>query len=269
MSFQYKSDKYLGFQDPGYTWSKGRNSSSQGGGVKRARLDRGLASIDWRIMFPNAIVHHLAASESDHRPILLDTSGGVNAKRRTFKYENMWARDPRCFWVVKEAWSRRLHANPMTNFYRKVKATSRRLKQWNKTQFCHLKNQVQEATLNLKFAECHHPDNVTEIEDAKNKLSEALLREEIHWKQKSRVQWMAEGDKCTKFFMASTIVRRRRNFIQSIKPGPREDWISDQDQIAACFLKKFEEIFKKNSKGCKVGSPSSFPVLAKPALSSQ
>ncbi|KAF4402323.1 hypothetical protein G4B88_003244 [Cannabis sativa] len=109
----------LGFQGSGYTWSKGRNSSSQGGGVKRARLDRGLASIDWRIMFPNAIVHHLAASESDHRPILLDTSGGVNAKRRTFKYENMWARDPCCFWVVKEAWSRHLHANPMTNFYRK------------------------------------------------------------------------------------------------------------------------------------------------------
>uniref|UniRef100_A0A803P2D8 Reverse transcriptase domain-containing protein n=1 Tax=Cannabis sativa TaxID=3483 RepID=A0A803P2D8_CANSA len=53
----------LGFQGLGYTWSKGRNSSSQGGGVKRARLDRGLASIDWRIMFPNAIVHHLAASE--------------------------------------------------------------------------------------------------------------------------------------------------------------------------------------------------------------
>ncbi|XP_030477906.1 uncharacterized protein LOC115694944 [Cannabis sativa] len=101
----------LGFQGPGYTWSKGRNRSSQGGGVKRARLDRGLASIEWRILFPNSIVHHLAASGSDHRPILLDTSGGVNGRGRSFKYENMWARDPRCFWVVKEAWSKCLHAN--------------------------------------------------------------------------------------------------------------------------------------------------------------
>ncbi|KAF4392058.1 hypothetical protein F8388_004387 [Cannabis sativa] len=143
----------LGFQGPGYTWSKGRNRSSQGGGVKRARLDRGLASIEWRILFPNSIVHHLAASGSDHRPILLDTSGGVNGRGRSFKYENMWARDPRCFWVVKEAWSKRLHANSMINFYRKVKATSRKLKQWNKSQFCHLKNQVQEATTNLRFTE--------------------------------------------------------------------------------------------------------------------
>uniref|UniRef100_A0A803QB80 Reverse transcriptase domain-containing protein n=1 Tax=Cannabis sativa TaxID=3483 RepID=A0A803QB80_CANSA len=194
----------LGFQGPGYTWSKGRNRSSQGGGVKRARLDRGLASIEWRILFPNSIVHHLAASGSDHRPILLDTSGGVNGRGRSFKYENMWARDPRCFWV-------------------------------------------QEATTKLRFTESHHPDNAMEIEAAKNKLSEALLREEIHWKQKSRVQWMAEGDKCTKFFMASTIVRRRRNFIQSIKPGPGEDWISDPNKIASCFLRKFEDLFKKNS----------------------
>ncbi|KAF4383720.1 hypothetical protein G4B88_020042 [Cannabis sativa] len=35
----------------------------------------------------------------------------------------------------------------------KVKATSRKLKQWNKSQFCHLKNQVQDATTNLRFTE--------------------------------------------------------------------------------------------------------------------
>ncbi|KAF4385017.1 hypothetical protein F8388_010615 [Cannabis sativa] len=113
----------LGFQGPVFTWVKGGNSSNGIQKMKRARLDRGMASTDWRILFPNAVVNHLSVSESDHRPLLLDTMAGVNCKRRQFKYENMWARDPRSFWVVKEAWKGRLHSNPMINFHRKVKET--------------------------------------------------------------------------------------------------------------------------------------------------
>ncbi|KAF4383802.1 hypothetical protein F8388_023494 [Cannabis sativa] len=129
----------LGFDGPGYTWSRGNVRSPGAGSLKRARLDRGLASTDWRILFPAAIVNHLSSSVSDHRPIILDTNGGVMCKGRLFKYENMWARDPRCFWVVKEAWMKRLHSNPMINFHRKTKNTGRRLKHWNKTQFKDLK----------------------------------------------------------------------------------------------------------------------------------
>uniref|UniRef100_A0A803PH45 Reverse transcriptase domain-containing protein n=1 Tax=Cannabis sativa TaxID=3483 RepID=A0A803PH45_CANSA len=239
----------LGYLGPSFTWAKGGRNSNGGGAMKRARLDRGLASTDWRILFPNAIINHLTATESDHRPLLLDTMGGVKCKGQQFKYENMWARDPRSFWVVKEAWKGRRHTNPMINFHRKVKATGRKLGNWNKNQFTHLSRQIQLAKSNLQQAEQKNPDNGFEVENARQILSEALLREEIHWKKKSRVQWLQEGDMCSKFFMASTIVTRRRNYIQYIKHTPDEDWIRDQDQIAQCFLNKFKEIFKKADPG--------------------
>uniref|UniRef100_A0A803Q978 Reverse transcriptase domain-containing protein n=1 Tax=Cannabis sativa TaxID=3483 RepID=A0A803Q978_CANSA len=234
----------LGFLGPNFTWAKGG-----GGAMKRARLDRGLATTDWRIQFPNAIINHLAAAESDHRPLLLDTLGGATCKGRQFKYENMWARDPRSFWVVKEAWKARRHENPMINFHLKVKATSRKLGHWNKTQFTHLSRQIQLAKTNLAETEQKNPDNGDGIEKARKELAEALLREEIHWKQKSRVQWLQEGDMCSKFFMASTIVRRRRNYIQHVKLSPDDEWIRDNDQIAQCFLNKFKEIFKQSGHG--------------------
>ncbi|XP_030508975.2 uncharacterized protein LOC115723630 [Cannabis sativa] len=235
----------LGFIGPNFTWAKGGRNSNGSGAMKRARLDLGLASTDWRILFPNAIVHHLAASESDHRPLLVDTLGGAKCKGRQFKYENMWERDPRSFWVVKEAWKARRHAHPMINFHKKVKATGRKLGNWNKTQFTHLSQQIQIAKSNLQQVEQRYPDDGVQVDKARQALSEALLREEIHWKQKSRVQWLQEGDMCSKFFMASTIVRRRRNYIQHIKLTPEEDWIRNHDQIAQCFLNKFKEIFKK------------------------
>ncbi|KAM6552088.1 hypothetical protein CsatB_001896 [Cannabis sativa] len=240
----------LGFQGPRFTWAKGgSNSNGSSRAMKRARLDRGLATYDWRILFPNAIINHLGAVESDHKPLLLDTMGGIKCKSRIFKYENMWSRDPRSFWVVKEAWQSRLHPNPMINFHRKTKATCKKLQHWNKTQFRHLSQQLQQAKLNLEEAEKDNPDNFEEVDKAKQQLSEALLREEIHWKQKSRVQWLQEGDMCSKFFMASTIVRRRRNYIQSIKLSAEGDWIRDQDRIAQCFLMKYKEIFSKNIHG--------------------
>ncbi|KAF4354439.1 hypothetical protein G4B88_010063 [Cannabis sativa] len=117
----------LGFQGPTFTWVKGSTNPRVGVAMKRARLDRGLASSEWIILFPQAIINHLAASESDHRPLLLDTMGGAICKGRQFKYENMWARDPQSFWVVKEAWKHRTHPNPMINFHKKGKATSRKL----------------------------------------------------------------------------------------------------------------------------------------------
>ncbi|KAF4377610.1 hypothetical protein G4B88_006890 [Cannabis sativa] len=85
----------LGYQGPSFTWVKGSSRSMNTGRnyIKRARLDRGMATTDWRIQFPNAIVEHLSAAVSDHRPILLDTTGGSRCRSRLFKYENMWARD--------------------------------------------------------------------------------------------------------------------------------------------------------------------------------
>ncbi|KAF4358722.1 hypothetical protein F8388_013670 [Cannabis sativa] len=94
----------LGFIGPNFTWGKGGGSSNGRGPMKRARLDRGLVSIDWRILFPDAIINHLTATASDHRPLMLDTTGGVKCKGRQFKYENMWERDPRSFWVESEGY---------------------------------------------------------------------------------------------------------------------------------------------------------------------
>uniref|UniRef100_A0A803PCD7 DUF4283 domain-containing protein n=1 Tax=Cannabis sativa TaxID=3483 RepID=A0A803PCD7_CANSA len=135
----------LGFQGPCFTWAKDRNNPNNGGSSKRARLDRGLVNSDWRILFPNTIVKHLSSNGSDHRPLVLDTSGGACCKSRTFKYENMWARDPRCFWIVKDAWAQRLHHHPMIDFHKKAKKTGQILKLWNQRQFRNVRRQLEEA----------------------------------------------------------------------------------------------------------------------------
>ncbi|KAM6563873.1 hypothetical protein CsatB_023871 [Cannabis sativa] len=228
-----------------FTWFQKTSNSTGSNAIRRARLDRALASTDWRILFPNAIVELLTVSTSDHKPILLNTDGGVRCTKAQFKYELMWGRDPRCFWVVRNAWRERLHHNPMVNLYRKLKRTRDHLQRWNKTHFKKIHQQVTEAKNDLAKIESNDQVQWSTLGDARAKLNEALRREEVFWRQKSRVTWLRDGDHCTKFFMASTVVRRRKNYIQTIK-NDNGEWITDQKAIAEAFVSRFNSIFTRN-----------------------
>lgn len=62
------------------------------------------------------------------------------------------------------------------------------------------------------------------------KLDEQLIREEILWKQKSREAWSSSSDLNTKFFHASTVIRRYRNQITELK-NKGGDWISGRSDF--------------------------------------
>jgi hypothetical protein len=47
-------------------------------------------------------------------------------------------------------------------------------------------------------------------------LERAFLKEEINWRQKFRIKWLKEGDKCTKFFHMMANSNKRYNTIDSL-----------------------------------------------------
>lgn len=69
---------------------------------------------------------------------------------------------------------------------------------------------------------------LADLEEAlRRELDEVLEQEDIFWSQKSRVTWLTEGERCTKFFHTSTLIRRRQNNILRLKVLG-EDWCEDQ-----------------------------------------
>jgi hypothetical protein len=70
---------------------------------------------------------------------------------------------------------------------------------------------------------------MTDENDAKAKelanLVEILLeQEEIHWLQHSRVNWLSQGDKNTRFFHQFASARRKKNMIKRLKDDSKE-WV--------------------------------------------
>jgi hypothetical protein len=186
----------------------------------------------------------LGAIKSDHCPIVLDTNPVDTFYPRPFRFEAAWTRDPRSLDIVKEAWVTEAKGSECFKLYRKQYNTQMALKKWNREVFGHclhridsLMLQIQQIQQNEATEENHRNEACLQYE-----LSEWLLRNEILWRQKSRETWLREGDKNSKYFHLSTIIRRRRNKIDTIKSDLGE-WITDRKEIRKHFLTHFTSQF--------------------------
>jgi hypothetical protein len=74
-------------------------------------------------------------------------------------------------------------------------------------------------------------------------MENATLQEEISWRQKSRVLWLKEGDKCTKFFHRIANLNRRSNAIESLSVNGSIS--SDQQAIRDHVGHFYESLFTK------------------------
>ncbi len=181
-----------------------------------------LANTDWRILFPNAKVKHFPIIKSDHAPILLLTQGDLNSYSKPFKFEATWTRDSTSNKVISLAW------NQPFKLSTKLKEVEKKLKEWNKETFANIHykvNQVKSELFELQKVEPSESNLVAE-ENLKANYNELLAKEEILWKQKSRIQWLTSSTLNTRFFHLTTIIRRRRNTIDFLK-DKHGNWISN------------------------------------------
>ncbi|GJS92282.1 reverse transcriptase [Tanacetum coccineum] len=73
-------------------------------------------------------------------------------------------------------------------------------------------------------------------------IKELLIREEILWRQHSRVQWLKEGDLNTRFFHFNASNRRRRNKISRLRDEAK-NWVVDDEGLGNLVSNYFEAVF--------------------------
>lgn len=78
----------------------------------------------------------------------------------------------------------------------------------------------------------------------KKDLQNILKQEENFWAQKSRVQWLAHGDRNTRFFHLFTIIRRKKIRIIKLKVGG--EWIDDKETPVNHINNYFNNLFNKD-----------------------
>uniref|UniRef100_A0A803QCJ3 Reverse transcriptase domain-containing protein n=1 Tax=Cannabis sativa TaxID=3483 RepID=A0A803QCJ3_CANSA len=135
---------------------------------------------------------------SDHRVlrIVLDDDSMALPRHKRFMFENFWLTEPSFFDTVKTSWLQS-HSTPapktLNSFLIKQQACVNDIKNWN-------------AGANVKL--------VTTLQ---SQLDSLLYKNEILWKQRSKIHWLQAGDKNTRYFHNKATVRRKSNYIRKLK----------------------------------------------------
>lgn len=245
----------LGFSGPKFTWCNKRNLEN----LIWKRLDRGLSNTAWTLLFPEAHLSHLPKINSDHCPILVNLFSHHVPTRDSapFRFQAMWLSHPNFTDFITDLWqSGQGHAA------QKTASLVVPLHAWNKHVFGCLfqkKRKIMARLAGIQRNLCLGADIfLSKLEsDLLKEYNTILEQEELLWLQKSRNTWLKEGDRNTKFFHLSTIIRRRRNKLEGLNNADGV-WITEKSGMKQIITDYFQDLFCGNT---EIGDYSLLPQL--------
>nr|CCA66235.1 hypothetical protein [Beta vulgaris subsp. vulgaris] len=220
-----------------FTWFRGNSKS---------KLDRCFVNPEWLTHYPTLKLSLLNRGLSDHCPLLLNSSVR-NWGPKPFKFQNCWLSDPRCMRLVKDTWQK---SSPM-GLVQKLKTVKKDLKDWNEKVFGNIEANIKQLEHEInQLDKISNERDLDSFELEKKKKAQVDLwswmkTKESYWSQQSRIKWLKQGDRNTKFFHVVASIRKHRNSITSIEVNG--DKISEPEKIKLEAMKYFRKAFKEES----------------------
>ncbi|XP_039158375.1 uncharacterized protein LOC120288459 [Eucalyptus grandis] len=145
-----------------------------------------------------------------------------------------------------EVWDSPFHGSPVYILCAKLRLLKCKLKQNNKELFSDLSRRTAEARRALQATQGAmqvDPFSSTLADTEKQQIqvfTDLHLQEESFYRQKSRVRWLKEGDRNTKFFHQMVNKRHLQNRITSVTSG--DTTIFDLSEIQKVFVDHFQDL---------------------------
>ncbi|GAV92784.1 hypothetical protein CFOL_v3_36162, partial [Cephalotus follicularis] len=221
------------------TWCNRRS----GAGAISKKLDRALGNWLWFKSMGDTYAHFHPPGISEHSPVTIQMRTRQQYCGRPFKFLNFWAKSEQFLHVVSQEWAKVYTGSPLVVIHQKLKCLKGRLREFCKrpdTKVVELR-----AGLHQLQRDIHEGLGTTSSVEQERQLRVDVMNaardEEAFFKQKSRIQWLKEGDSNTAFFHKVVKVRQSRNHIVRIKDD-NDTWILAEAEIAQTGVNHFSNI---------------------------
>ncbi|XP_039038038.1 uncharacterized protein LOC120175481 [Hibiscus syriacus] len=241
------------FFEPVFTWS-----NKHGVGFLARKLDRVLVNDHWCEGFSNSHVEFQAPGVSDHSLAVTWYSHESLASRpKPFKYFNFWALHPDFKEVVGKSWVEVVQGDPMQALFCKMKRLKVEFRAFNKRCYSNISGKVAEKREQLERKQIMtltggNPGDLAEERQIYFELMDLEKAERLFYQQKEKVDWLLDGDQCTKFFHSQVAVKRKRNTIRVLideRGNKLDTFDSMADELVNYFTRQIGTV-NGNVQGC-------------------
>ncbi|CAA7051323.1 unnamed protein product [Microthlaspi erraticum] len=229
----------MGFMGPQFTWKRGREERF----FIAKRLDRVFCNAHTRLLWQEATVRHLPFLSSDHTPLYVQLEPGPTGdpKRWPFRFEAAWLKHPGFKDLLVSPWDGEIDTPQALE---KLKLTLRR---WNREVFGDIQRRKEKLLTDIKsiqnLLDLTQTDALLEREGMLlNEFDVLLAQEETLWFQKSREKWIVLGDRNTKYYHTTTIIKRRRNRIEMLTDDGNQ-WVTEPGELEKIAIEYYRRLY--------------------------
>jgi hypothetical protein len=131
-------------------------------------------------------------------------------------YEIFWEREPESAEVIQETWSAEGEKSDLADISRALGKLMSGLHSCSKKKCKNVGREIEKGRKKLSSLLESNADSAA-IRLATDQLNELLYREEMLWLQRSKIDWLKEGDRNTKFFHSKAVWRAKKNKISKLR----------------------------------------------------
>ncbi|XP_074267199.1 uncharacterized protein LOC141590510 [Silene latifolia] len=150
-----------------------------------------------------------------------------------------------CLHIVKKEWMISDEGSMSVRLLRKLKRVRNAIRVWTLSKRREWSQQWTDfdKDLEMELEKVFNGHNESDYVDLHSKYIEFNRAATLFWKQRAKINWIKEGDACTRFFFNSVKNRYNRNFIVGVKRSD-STWAFDNTEVVDLFNVYFHEIYR-------------------------
>ncbi|XP_071905812.1 uncharacterized protein [Coffea arabica] len=150
---------------------------------------------------------------------------------------------------MEQAWNWEEQGSKLFKVTRKIRNCRIELLKWRNNVQANSRSKIEGLKQDLeKTRNAGLANKKEECQDLKRQLANAYKEEEAFWSQKSRISWLREGDKNTRYFHSFVKGRCVSNRLNKLQ---REDgsWTANEEEVVTELSEYFKDLFTSGGKG--------------------